>query len=48
MIDKFIKIKSIGKFKNYSYTGDLQLNQFNLIYGENSSGKTTLVSVLDH
>lgn len=46
MIKKFINIKSIGKFVNYSAPGDVELKKLNIIYGENGSGKTTLCSIL--
>jgi len=46
MIKKFIKIKNIGKFANYSAQGDISLDEVNIIYGENSAGKTTLTSII--
>jgi len=46
MIKKFIKIKNVGKFKNFSASGDVSLGKVNIIYGENSQGKTTLVSII--
>lgn len=46
MINKFIKIKSIGKFSNYSPSGDTTLKKINIIYGENAIGKTTLSMIL--
>lgn len=46
MIKKFIKIKNIGRFKDFSASGDITLDKVNIIYGENSQGKTTLVSII--
>lgn len=46
MIKKFIKIQNIGRFKNFSAPGDITLDRVNIIYGENSQGKTTLVSII--
>jgi wobble nucleotide-excising tRNase len=46
MIKKFIKIKNIGKFKNYCAIDDISLEKATIIYGENSSGKTTLASII--
>jgi len=46
MIKKFIKIENVGKFKNFSASGDVSLGRVNIIYGENSQGKTTLVSII--
>jgi len=46
MVRKFIKIQKIGRFKNFSASGDISLDRVNIIYGENSQGKTTLVSIL--
>ena len=46
MISKFIAIKNVGKFKDFSASGNITLNKVNIIYGENSQGKTTLVSII--
>lgn len=46
MIKKFIKIKNLGRFKDFSATGDITFGKVNIIYGENSQGKTTLVSII--
>jgi len=46
MIRKFIKIKNIGRFKDFSAAGNVILDKVNIIYGENSQGKTTLVAIL--
>lgn len=46
MIEKIISIKNIGRFINFSTSGDLQFRKLNLIYAENAKGKTTLCSIL--
>jgi len=46
MIKKIIKIKNIGQFKDFKASGDVTFDKVTLIYGENSAGKTTLVSIL--
>ena len=46
MIKKFIKIKNVGRFSNFSVQGDISFNRVNIIYGENSAGKTTLTSII--
>ena len=46
MIEKFISIKNVGKFINYSAPRHIELEKFNIIYGENASGKTTLSAIL--
>lgn len=46
MIEKFISIQNIGKFADYSASGDTTLRKLTLIYGENGGGKTTLTNVL--
>jgi len=46
MIKKIIKIKNIGQFKDFKASGDITFDKVTLIYGENSAGKTTLVSIL--
>lgn len=45
MIQKFTKIKSVGRFKNFSATG-VGFKEFTAIYAENGSGKTTLSSII--
>lgn len=43
MIKKIQKIKNLGLFLDFSWNKDFnELNRFNLIYGPNASGKTTL------
>ncbi|MBP9902307.1 MAG: AAA family ATPase [Verrucomicrobia bacterium] len=46
MIEKFVSIKNVGKFADYSASGDTTLRKLTLIYGENGGGKTTLTNVL--
>ncbi len=46
MIKKFIKIQNVGKFKNFYAPGNITLQRINIIYGENSAGKSTLVSIV--
>jgi wobble nucleotide-excising tRNase len=46
MITKFIKIKNVGRWRDYSASDDTTLDKVNIIYGENSQGKTTLVSII--
>jgi len=46
MIKKVIKIKNVGKFKDFSASGDISFDKTNIIYGENSTGKTTLTSII--
>jgi wobble nucleotide-excising tRNase len=46
MIEKFISIKNVGKFVNYSAPRHVELEKFNIIYGENATGKTTLSAIL--
>jgi wobble nucleotide-excising tRNase len=46
MIQKVEKLVSIGKFRNYSATGNVAFNKLTLIYADNGSGKTTLSAVL--
>jgi len=46
MIKKFIEIKNIGKFKNFSAKGNIELNKLNVIYAENGRGKTTICDIL--
>ncbi|MBU1182157.1 MAG: AAA family ATPase [Proteobacteria bacterium] len=46
MIEKFISIKNVGKFADYSASGDTTFRKLTLIYGENGGGKTTLTNIL--
>ncbi|MGA2547964.1 MAG: AAA family ATPase [Rectinemataceae bacterium] len=46
MIEKFITIKNVGKFADYSASGDTTFRKLTLIHGENGSGKTTLTNIL--
>ena len=46
MIEKFISIKNVGKFVDYSVSGDTTFRKLTLIYGENGGGKTTLTNIL--
>lgn len=45
MIKKIKNIKDFGVFKNFNADSSLEFNTFNLIYGWNYSGKTTLSRV---
>lgn len=45
MINKVEKLISIGKFRNYQATGQVNFKKLTLIYGDNGNGKTTLTSV---
>lgn len=46
MIEKFISIKNIGRFRNFNTRGDVTLRKMNLIFAENGRGKTTLCAIL--
>jgi len=45
MIKKIVKVKNIGKFIDYSASGDVQFDKLTIIYAENGSGKTTLSEI---
>lgn len=46
MFNKIDRIKDIGSFKDFSW-GDIELlRKYNLIFGENGSGKTTITKLL--
>lgn len=46
MINRIIKIKGVGRFQNYSISGDMALRKATIIYGENGHGKTTLSNII--
>lgn len=45
MVKKIQNIRSIGKFKDYKCSGDVEFNKLNIVYAENGSGKTTLSDI---
>jgi len=46
VIEKFISIKNIGRFRDCSPRGDVTLRKLTLIFAENGRGKTTLCAIL--
>ncbi len=46
MLEKFVSIKNIGRFKNYSSVGDVAFRKLTLLFAENGLGKTTLCAIL--
>jgi wobble nucleotide-excising tRNase len=46
MLRKLVSIKNVGRFQNYGASGDVELKHYNLIFGENGRGKTTLCATL--
>ena len=45
MINKIIKIFSVGRFEDYNSTGDVSFKKNTFIYAENGRGKTTLSAI---
>ncbi len=45
MLRKLISIKNVGRFRNYSASGDVELRRYNLVFAENGRGKTTLCAI---
>ncbi len=45
MINKVEKLTSIGKYRAYQASGQVNFKRLTLIYGDNGGGKTTLTSV---
>jgi wobble nucleotide-excising tRNase len=46
MINKIERLVSIGKYRDYTTSGQVNFKNLTLIYGDNGGGKTTLTSVL--
>ena len=46
MLNKIISMKNIGRFKNYSASGNVTLSRCTLILGANGFGKTTICATL--
>jgi wobble nucleotide-excising tRNase len=46
MLEKIVQIKSVGRFLNYSASGDVTFRKLTLVYAENRRGKTTLCAIL--
>ena len=45
MIEKFISIKNIGRFRDCSPRGDVAFRRLTLLFAENGRGKTTLCAI---
>lgn len=46
MIEKFISIKNIGRFRECNPRGDVAFRKLTLLFAENGRGKTTLCAIL--
>lgn len=46
MINKIERLVSVGKYRDYQASGQVNFKNLTLIYGDNGGGKTTLTSVL--
>lgn len=46
MIEKFISIKNVGRFRDCSPHGDVTFRKLTLLFAENGRGKTTLCAIL--
>jgi len=46
MLEKFISIKNIGRFRDCNPRGDVTFRKLTLVFAENGRGKTTLCSIL--
>lgn len=46
MIEKFISIKNIGRFRDCNSLGDVAFRKLTLLFAENGRGKTTLCAIL--
>jgi len=46
MIEKFVSIKSVGRFRDCKAAGDVGFRKVTLIYAGNGRGKTTLCAIL--
>ena len=45
MIEKILSIQNVGKFMDYSCSGDVAFRTLTLIFGENGRGKSTLSAI---
>jgi wobble nucleotide-excising tRNase len=46
MLEKFISIKNIGRFRDCNPRGDVTFRKLTLLFAENGQGKTTLCAIL--
>jgi wobble nucleotide-excising tRNase len=46
MIEKFIRIQNVGRFRDCKPKGDVSFRKLTLIFAENGRGKTTLCAIL--
>ena len=45
-IRKVVSLKGIGRFENFSASGDVEFKKHTLIFADNGTGKTTLCDVI--
>lgn len=45
MLKKIITIRNIGRFRNHTASGDVELKCYTLVFAENGRGKTTLCAI---
>ena len=45
MLRKIVTIRNVGRFSNFSAAGNVTLSRYNLLFGENGRGKTTLCAI---
>lgn len=45
-LKKFISIRNVGRFRNYSASGEVECKRYTLIFAENGRGKSTLCAIL--
>jgi len=46
MLEKFVSIKNIGRFRDCNPRGDVSFRKLTLLFAENGQGKTTLCAIL--
>lgn len=46
MLEKFVSIKNIGRFRDCNPRGDVNFRKLTLLFAENGQGKTTLCAIL--
>ena len=46
MLEKFVSIANVGRFRDYSAGGDVSFRKLTVIFGENGRGKSTITSII--
>lgn len=46
VLKKFLRIQNVARFEGYAPSGDVEFRKFNIVYGDNGRGKSSLCAIL--